>query len=102
MVTNEIEDQVVTLGAVREIFLSVVNHVIGSDGADKIDIARATNTGDFRAERFRDLHRESANASGRSVDQNLLTGLNVTFVAETLQCGDGRDGNCSRLFDCYV
>ena len=80
-----------------EIFFGVINHVIGADRADKIDIARAANAGHFRAERFRDLHRESADAAGRTVHQDLLTGLNVTFVAETLQRGDGRDWNRSRL-----
>src|SRR4029077_15100547 len=99
MVTNEIEDQVVTFGPIGEILFGIINHVIGSDGTDKIDIARAANAGHFCAERFRDLHRESANASGRAVHQDLLTGLNVAFVAETLQRGDSRDWNRSRFFE---
>src|SRR5947207_15881166 len=99
MVTNEIEDQVVTFGPIGEIFFGIINHVIGSDRADKLDVARAANAGHFRAERFRELHRESTNASGRPVHQALLTGMNVTFVAETLQRGDGRDSNRGRLLE---
>src|ERR1700726_539237 len=99
MVTNQIEDQIVPLVAFGEIFLGVIDHMIGADRTDKIDISRTANAGDLRAERFRDLDRESAHASGRAVHQNLLTSLNMTFVAETLQRGDGRDWNRSRLFE---
>src|SRR5947207_1532661 len=102
MVANEIEDQVVTLIGLRKIFFSVIDHVIGADGANKIDIPRATDTCYFGAKRFRYLHRESANASGSAVDQYLLSCLNLSFVAKTLQSGDCRDRNGSRFFECDV
>src|SRR5437868_304409 len=102
MVTDKIEDQIVTFAAVREVFLGVVDRMIGADGADKIEIARAAYASDFCAERFRDLDRKSPNASGGAVDQDFLARLNVTLVAKALQSGDGCDRNCSRLFECHV
>src|SRR5438874_11996070 len=102
MVANEIEDQVVTLIGLRKIFFSVIDHVIGADGANKIDIPRATDTCYFGAKRFRYLHRESANASGSAVDKYLLSCLTLTFVAKTLQSGDCRGRNASRLLQCDV
>src|SRR5207249_2802103 len=93
MITDQIVDHVITLIGPGKIFLGVIDHVINSDRADKIDIARAANAGHFCAERFRDLHRESANASGRAVDQNFLSGLNVPLVPETLQRCDSGDSD---------
>ena len=50
MVSDKIEDQVVTLVALGEIFLGVIDHVVRADGSDKIDIPRAADAGDFGAE----------------------------------------------------
>ena len=60
MVPNQIKDHVVTLIGLGKIFFRVINHVIGADRFHKIDIARAANSRDLGAERFRDLHRERA------------------------------------------
>ncbi len=38
----------------------------------------------------------------RAIDQDLLAGLNLSFVAKTLQSGDSRYGNRSRLLEGYV
>ena len=102
MVPNEVEDQIVTLISLGKIFFRVINHVVGADRSDKIDIARAAHAGHFGAERFRDLHGERAYASGRAVDQDLLPGLNFSFVAKTLQRGDRRHRDRSRLLECHV
>src|SRR5437870_10786906 len=86
MVSDQIVDHVVTLVGLSKILFCVIDNAIGADRFDKIDIARAANAGDFGAERLGDLDGESANAARRTVDQNLLSGLNVPFVAQSLQC----------------
>ena len=102
MVADQIINHVVTLIGLGEIFFGVIDHVIGADRFHKIDIARAANSRDLRAERFRDLNRESTDAAGRAVDQNFLSGLNVSFVAQTLQCRQPGNGDRTRLFECDV
>ena len=102
MVADQIVDHVVMLIGLGEIFFGVIDHVIGADRFHKIDIARAANSRDVCAERFRDLNRESANSSGCAVDQDFLSGLNVPFVAQTLQCRQRGNGDRTRLFECDV
>ena len=69
--------------ALGEILFCVIDHVIGTERFDKIDIARAANTRYIRAERFRDLDRERADAARRAVDEDFLARLNFSFVAQT-------------------
>src|SRR6266404_1996152 len=84
MVGNVIEDHVVTLVALGEIFIRVIYDVIGADGSDKIDIPCAANSRNLCAKRFGDLHGECSYTSGRAVDQHLLPRLNVS-LAQALQ-----------------
>ena len=42
------------------------------------------------AERFGDLHSERAYASRRTINQDLLSWLNMSLVAKPLQCGECR------------
>src|SRR5207245_10081820 len=71
----------------------------GADRFHKIDIARAADSSHFCAERLRDLDGESANAARRPVDQNFLSGLNVSFVAQTLQRSDSGDSDRAGLLE---
>src|SRR5438270_12166926 len=57
-------------------------------------VPRATDGGQLRPKRLRDLHREGTYSSGGAVDQNLLSRLNVSLVAKTLQ--RGKSGHCDR------
>ena len=47
MVANVIEDHVVTLVALGEIFFGVIDYVIGANRSDKIEIPRAANSRDL-------------------------------------------------------
>jgi hypothetical protein len=69
----------------REIFLRVIYHVIRTECARLIKIARAANGGDFRAERFGDLHRVGSYTTGGAVNQHFLSRLDVADVAQTMQ-----------------
>src|SRR5438105_11176451 len=87
MIADQIINHVVMLIRLRKIFPGVIDHVISADRFHQIDVARAANAGDLGAECFRDLDGKSADAARRAVDQNFLSGLNVSLVAETLQGG---------------
>src|SRR5207244_2720560 len=60
------------------------------------------NASDLGAERFGDLHRERPDTARRAVDQNFLSGLNVPFVAQTLQCREPGNRNRTGLFESYI
>jgi len=102
MVPDQIVDHVVTLIGLSKIFFCIIDNAIGADRFTRSTLARATDSSHVCAERLRDLDGESANATGCAVDQNLLPGLDVSFVAQTLQCRE--PGNCDRagLFECDV
>ena len=97
MVRHEVENQVVMLSTFREILSRVINDVICADGSNHFNIPRTAHAGNFRAERFGDLHGEGAHASCRAVNQDFLPRLNLSLVAKTLQGSESRQGYRSRL-----
>src|SRR5438477_4534967 len=102
MVPNAVENQIITLPRFGEILLGVINDVICADGSDHVHIPRTAYAGDFCAERFGNLHSERTHASRRTVDQDLLSRLNLSLVAKTLQCGECRHRCRSRLLKRHV
>ena len=54
---------------------------------------RAAHAGDFSPKRFGNLHGKRPHAPGRTVNQNLLPWLKLSFVAQALQSGERRHGN---------
>ncbi len=104
-VADVVDDQVVTRPVPAEVVDGVVDDAVGADRPDQLDVLRAADTRDVRAERLGDLHREGAHAARGSVDQHALPRLDPAAVAERLQGGDSghRDrsgfleGECRRL-----
>ena len=79
-----------------EIFLSVINDMVCPDRAYHVQIPRAAHASHFSPERFGNLHRKRTHTTRRTINQNLLPGLNLSFVAKTLQGDDCRHryGRC--------
>src|SRR6266542_353309 len=102
MIPSGVENEVVTPPAPGEILLRVIDDLIRADRPDHFHIPRTAHAGDIGAERLRDLHGERTDASGRTVDQYLLPGINVTLAPESLQRGEGRDGYGGRLLERHV
>ena len=102
MVPNVVENNVVTAVTYRENLFRVINDVICADGSDHIRVPRTAYAGHISAERLGDLHSESAYASRRAVNQDLLSWLKVSLVAKTLQRGESRHRYRSRLFERHV
>src|SRR5262249_26245625 len=93
------ENQVIAFSTFGEIFLGVINDPVGADGSDHVQIRGAAHAGYLCAKRLGDLHRERPDASGRAVNQDLLTGLKFSVVAKTLQRGESSDRYGSRLIE---
>ena len=102
MVPNGIENQVVALRSFREVFLGVVKDAICTDRSDHVQIPRTANAGHICVERLGDLNGERPHASCRTVNQDLVAGLNLSLVAKTLQRGECRDRYGSRLLKRHV
>src|SRR5271166_3252655 len=102
MVQNAVENYVVALPTFGEIFLRVVNEVIRADGSDHVHVPRTAYANNLCAERLGYLHSERTHASRRTVNQDLLSRLNLSLVAKTLQCGQCRKRHRSRLLKRHV
>src|SRR5437016_11624452 len=90
------------LGACGEVLPRVVDDVIRAEGANHVDVLGAAYAGHFRTERLGDLHGEGTDTPRGAVDQDLLSGVNVSLVAQSLQRGDGRDRHRSRLLESHT
>ncbi len=62
-VIDEIVDHVVTLIALGEVLFRVINHVIGTERSDEVQVSRATYAGYFRAKSLGDLNGECPNTA---------------------------------------
>src|SRR6266853_6869954 len=102
MVTNAIENQIVTFRSFGEILAGVVNRRVCANGSNHVNISSAAHPGHISTERLGDLHRERTHAPRRTVNQNLLPRLNLSLVAKTLQGGERRDRHRSRLLKRHV
>ena len=85
MVRDVVQDEVVALAIPGEVVGRVVDDVVGTDGADHLEIPRAADAGHLRPERLGDLDRERADAAGRPVDEDPLAGLHAAVVAQGLE-----------------
>src|SRR6185503_17901507 len=73
VVAHVIEDEVVATLTRGEVDSGVVDHVVGADRSDHIDVLRAGHRGDLSAHGLRDLDGEGADAARRPIDQDLMT-----------------------------
>src|SRR6266566_2542557 len=91
MISVRSKNQVIPLPIVGEIFLRVINDVVCADRAHHVHIPRAAHASHFSPERFGNLHGKHTNTARRTMYQDLLPWLNLSFIAKTLQGGDCRD-----------
>src|SRR2546423_4116318 len=90
MISVHGQNQVITLPIFGEIFLHVINDVVCPNRAHHVHIPRAAYAGDFSSKCFGNLHRKRPHTARCTIDQHLLSWLNVSLVAQTLQGGDCR------------
>src|SRR5207253_727573 len=70
----------------------VINHVIGADRSDQVQVSRAADAGYFRPKSLGDLDGKRTDAARGTIDQNLLPFLQPRRIAQALQRDQrGRD-----------
>src|SRR5438876_7833014 len=96
MICRDVNNKVISLPVSGEVFSRVINDVVCADSARHVQIPRAAHAGHFSAERFGKLHRKRTHTTRCAVNQDLLPGPNLPFVAKSLQSGHRRyrDGCC--------
>jgi hypothetical protein len=90
------------LPVLGEVFLRVINHVIGADRAHQFQLPRAIDARHFGPQRLGELHCERARATSRAVDQHPLSGLDLAFVAKPLQGDECRLRHGGRLLEAHA
>src|SRR5206468_7666730 len=102
MVPGDVEDQVVAMSARCEIFLGVINDLVGADRSDHVEVPGPANARHVRSERLRDLHPERPHAPRCAVDQHLPPGPDLSFVTKTLEGSDCRHRYRGSLLERHV
>ena len=70
MLANGVENDVVRLAVVGEIFLRLVDHPVRSKGSDELEVLRTAHRGYLGAEVPGQLHPCGADSPGRAVDED--------------------------------
>src|SRR5579864_3723450 len=102
MISVHRKNEVIPLPIFGEICLGVINDLVCANRAHHIHIPRAAHASDFSPERFGNLHRKRPHTTRRTMNQHLLSWLNLSFSAKALQGGDcrQRDGSC--FLECHI
>src|SRR5258707_13204783 len=90
MISVNSKNEVIPLPNFGEIFLGVINDMICTNREQHVHIPRAAHGSDFSPERFGNLHRKRPHTTTRTMNQHLLSWLNLSFSAQALQGGDCR------------
>src|SRR6266566_3615616 len=85
MISVHSKNQVIPLPISGEIFLRVINDMVCTHRAHSVHIPRAAYGGDFSPKRFGKLYRKRTYTTRRTMNQNLLPWLNLSFIAKALQ-----------------
>src|SRR6266581_8933850 len=102
MISVNSKNEVIPLPIFGEIFLGVINDPVCTNRAHHVHIPGAAHASDFSPERFGNLHRKRTHTARRTINQNLLPWLNLSLIAETLQCSDCRNRDGRSLLKRYI
>ena len=96
-----VENEIVLLVAGGKIGRGVIDHLVGAQGFYQLQVGGAANPGDFGPEMLGQLHRESAQGSGSSIDEDFLPGADAS-VSHVPQCGQRPAGGGGGLREGHV
>lgn len=85
-----IEDDIHIADRLVHIDRVIVDHLVSAQGVQEFVIGRAGGADHVRAARFRDLHREVADAARRGMDQHPLPLLHIRRIDQGLPGGERR------------
>ena len=84
MISIRGKDEIILPSILGEILFGVVNDVVGAYRARHLQIPRAAHGSHICSKRLGNLYRKRPHPARRPVDQNFLTGLNMTLIAQAL------------------
>src|SRR5690606_26172009 len=99
---HKIEYVVVALACACEIYLTVVEHVIRSEGAHVYLLQGVVHPSHLGAEHLGHLDGKHTGAPAGSVDENAVSSLHATPKPEALERDDARLRNSSHLFEAQL
>jgi hypothetical protein len=73
----------------------VVDHIVGADRADQLDLGGGAHPGDLGAERLGQLDRERSHPPARPDDEHLLPGLDLAHIPQRLEGGEAGEGTAA-------
>src|SRR5882724_4440557 len=97
MMSIRSQNQIVPLPALREIYLGVIDDMVGANRSRCVQIPRAAHGSDFSPEHFGNLHRKCTHTTRRTFNKNLLTWPDPSLVSKTLQRRACRDWDRCRV-----
>ncbi len=77
-----VEDHVVAVAHLGEVLARVVDHLVGAERADEVDVVGAAHPDHGGAEVLRELHRGGPHGARRAVDEHGLPGAHAAAVAQ--------------------
>jgi hypothetical protein len=97
------QDNVVVTEDVCEVFLLVIDHDVGPEASDQIDVGRARGRRHRRADMLRQLNGKCAHTTRARVDENLLSLFQTRSFDQRLPSGQADQGDGSRFFhgECF-
>ena len=101
MFADRVEDDIVRLAVLGEVFLRVVDDSIGSERSDEFDVLGVAHSGDIGAEVLGQLHRGRADGPRGTVDED-PSPLPMISISQTCQGGDRTIADRCRLFEGHV
>src|SRR5437016_11645889 len=101
MLADRVEDDVVRLAVPGEVLLRVVDHVVGSERADELEVLGVAHGGDMRAEVLRELHSCGSDRSRGAVDDDAET-LPKVGLSQAGQCDARSVADRRSLFEAHA
>ena len=82
MVPRDVEDEVVALAAPGEVLLRVVDDPVRADRPEHVELPGAVHGGHVRSVRLGELHGDGPHTPTRAVDQDRLSRLDPSLIAD--------------------
>src|ERR1700682_1215211 len=101
MLTDRVEDDVVRLAVLGEVFLRVVDHLVRSERSHELEVLGVAYRGDVRAEGPGQLYSRGADGSRRAVDEDSAPLAKISLF-QTRQCVERAVAYWRRLLEAHA
>jgi hypothetical protein len=99
---DHVQDHVILFSVFREICPGVINHMVCTQRADKVQLFRVIHPSHFRSVVFGKLHSKRTSTATGAIDQNALPWPNLSLITNSLQGNDCSLRDSRGLFKCQT